>query len=127
MGQDGRFRYFTAGCTFILSRFALPVHCRTFDKTEPPLASSGSRTMFNDPASDDQDGFGPAHRPGARPDGPRDQHGLNTLEYQPAKLAAIEGRYDTERPTPLTSSASRTTQQRRCEPRSKFRISAASS
>ena len=31
-----------------------------------------------------------------------DQHGLNTLEYQPAKLAAIEGRYDTERPTPLT-------------------------
>ena len=31
-----------------------------------------------------------------------DMHGLNTLEYQPAKLAAIEGRYDTERPTPLT-------------------------
>jgi cytochrome bd ubiquinol oxidase subunit I len=31
-----------------------------------------------------------------------DQHGLNTLEYQPAKLAAIEGRYDTEQPTPLT-------------------------
>ncbi len=31
-----------------------------------------------------------------------DQHGLNTLEYQPAKIAAIEGRYDTERPTPLT-------------------------
>src|SRR5579885_3740782 len=31
-----------------------------------------------------------------------DQHGLNTLEYQPAKLAAIEGRYDTVRPTPLT-------------------------
>ncbi len=31
-----------------------------------------------------------------------DQHGLNTLEYQPAKLAAIEGRYDTARPTPLT-------------------------
>ena len=31
-----------------------------------------------------------------------DQHGLNTLEYQPAKLAAIEGRYDTETPTPLT-------------------------
>jgi len=31
-----------------------------------------------------------------------DQHGLNTLEYQPAKIAAIEGRYDTVRPTPLT-------------------------
>jgi cytochrome bd ubiquinol oxidase subunit I len=31
-----------------------------------------------------------------------DQHGLNTLEYQPAKLAAIEGRYDTQTPTPLT-------------------------
>jgi cytochrome bd ubiquinol oxidase subunit I len=31
-----------------------------------------------------------------------DQHGLNTLEYQPAKLAAIEGRYDTKQPTPLT-------------------------
>ena len=26
-----------------------------------------------------------------------DMHGLNTLEYQPAKLAAIEGRYDTAR------------------------------
>jgi cytochrome bd ubiquinol oxidase subunit I len=31
-----------------------------------------------------------------------DQHGLNTREYQPAKLAAIEGRYDTAQPTPLT-------------------------
>jgi cytochrome d ubiquinol oxidase subunit I len=31
-----------------------------------------------------------------------DLHGLNTLEYQPAKLAAIEGRYDTVKPTPLT-------------------------
>src|SRR5437660_4538273 len=31
-----------------------------------------------------------------------DQHGLNTLEHQPAKLAAIEGRYDTVRPVPLT-------------------------
>jgi cytochrome d ubiquinol oxidase subunit I len=31
-----------------------------------------------------------------------DQHGLNTLEYQPAKLAAIEGRYDTVAPVPLT-------------------------
>jgi cytochrome d ubiquinol oxidase subunit I len=31
-----------------------------------------------------------------------DQHGLNTLRHQPAKLAAIEGRYDTVRPTPLT-------------------------
>jgi cytochrome bd ubiquinol oxidase subunit I len=31
-----------------------------------------------------------------------DQHGLNTLEYQPAKVAAIEGRYDTIAPTPLT-------------------------
>jgi cytochrome d ubiquinol oxidase subunit I len=31
-----------------------------------------------------------------------DQHGLNTLEYQPAKIAAIEGRYDTVEPTPLT-------------------------
>ena len=31
-----------------------------------------------------------------------DQHGLNTLENQPAKLAAIEGRYDTVQPTPLT-------------------------
>jgi cytochrome bd ubiquinol oxidase subunit I len=31
-----------------------------------------------------------------------DQHGLNTLEYQPAKIAAIEGRYDTVQPMPLT-------------------------
>jgi cytochrome bd ubiquinol oxidase subunit I len=31
-----------------------------------------------------------------------DQHGLNTLEHQPAKIAAIEGRYDTASPTPLT-------------------------
>jgi cytochrome bd ubiquinol oxidase subunit I len=31
-----------------------------------------------------------------------DQHGLNTLEHQPAKIAAIEGRYDTLTPTPLT-------------------------
>jgi cytochrome bd ubiquinol oxidase subunit I len=31
-----------------------------------------------------------------------DQHGLNTLQYQPAKLAAIEGRYDTVQPAPLT-------------------------
>ncbi len=31
-----------------------------------------------------------------------DQHGLNTLQYQPAKLAAIEGRYDTVQPVPLT-------------------------
>lgn len=31
-----------------------------------------------------------------------DQQGLNTLEYQPAKLAAIEGRYDTAQPAPLT-------------------------
>jgi len=31
-----------------------------------------------------------------------DMHGINTLEYQPAKLAAIEGRYDTVKPTPLT-------------------------
>ena len=31
-----------------------------------------------------------------------DMHGLNTLEYQPAKVAALEGRYDTVQPTPLT-------------------------
>jgi cytochrome d ubiquinol oxidase subunit I len=31
-----------------------------------------------------------------------DMHGLNTLKHQPAKVAAIEGRYDTARPTPLT-------------------------
>jgi len=31
-----------------------------------------------------------------------DRHGLNTLDFQPAKLAAIEGRYDTVAPTPLT-------------------------
>jgi cytochrome d ubiquinol oxidase subunit I len=31
-----------------------------------------------------------------------DLHGLNTLEYQPAKVAALEGRYDTVQPTPLT-------------------------
>ncbi len=30
-----------------------------------------------------------------------DQHGLNTLEYQPAKIAAIEGDYDTVAGTPL--------------------------
>ncbi len=31
-----------------------------------------------------------------------DPHGLNTLEHQPAKLAAIEARWDTERRVPLT-------------------------
>jgi cytochrome d ubiquinol oxidase subunit I len=31
-----------------------------------------------------------------------DLHGLNTRAYQPAKLAAIEGAYDTESPAPLT-------------------------
>jgi len=31
-----------------------------------------------------------------------DMHGLNTREYQPAKVAAIEGRWDTVSPTPLT-------------------------
>jgi cytochrome bd ubiquinol oxidase subunit I len=31
-----------------------------------------------------------------------DQHGLNTLKYQPAKLAAIEGRWETMRGAPLT-------------------------
>ena len=31
-----------------------------------------------------------------------DQHGLNTLEYQPAKLAAIEAHWDTGRRVPLT-------------------------
>jgi cytochrome d ubiquinol oxidase subunit I len=31
-----------------------------------------------------------------------DQHGLNTLEYQPAKLAAIEARWDTASGVPLT-------------------------
>ncbi len=31
-----------------------------------------------------------------------DLHGLNTLRYQPAKVAAMEGRYDTEKPMPLT-------------------------
>src|SRR5262245_57853768 len=31
-----------------------------------------------------------------------DQHGLNTREHQPAKLATIEARWDTERRVPLT-------------------------
>ena len=31
-----------------------------------------------------------------------DMHGLNTREHQPAKLAAIEGRWDTAAPAPLT-------------------------
>jgi cytochrome bd ubiquinol oxidase subunit I len=31
-----------------------------------------------------------------------DLHGLNTLQYQPAKLAAIEARWDTAAPVPLT-------------------------
>ena len=31
-----------------------------------------------------------------------DQHGLNTLEYQPAKLAAIEARWDSAKSVPLT-------------------------
>jgi cytochrome d ubiquinol oxidase subunit I len=31
-----------------------------------------------------------------------DMHGLNTLEYQPAKLAALEGRWEPERGAPLT-------------------------
>jgi cytochrome d ubiquinol oxidase subunit I len=31
-----------------------------------------------------------------------DQHGLNTAEHQPAKLAAIEARWNTERSFPLT-------------------------
>jgi cytochrome d ubiquinol oxidase subunit I len=31
-----------------------------------------------------------------------DQHGLNTLQHQPAKIAAIEARWETTRPVPLT-------------------------
>jgi cytochrome d ubiquinol oxidase subunit I len=31
-----------------------------------------------------------------------DMHGLNTLEYQPAKLAALEGRWETMKGAPLT-------------------------
>jgi cytochrome d ubiquinol oxidase subunit I len=31
-----------------------------------------------------------------------DLHGLNTLRYQPTKLAALEGRYDSAAPAPLT-------------------------
>ena len=31
-----------------------------------------------------------------------DMHGTNTLRYQPAKLAALEGRYETAAPAPLT-------------------------
>jgi cytochrome d ubiquinol oxidase subunit I len=31
-----------------------------------------------------------------------DQHGLNTLEHQPAKVAAMEGRWDSASPAPLT-------------------------
>ena len=31
-----------------------------------------------------------------------DQHGLNTLEHQPAKLAAIEAHWETGRRVPLT-------------------------
>src|SRR5262249_40577528 len=31
-----------------------------------------------------------------------DSHGLNTRDHQPAKLAAIEARWDTERRVPLT-------------------------
>jgi cytochrome d ubiquinol oxidase subunit I len=31
-----------------------------------------------------------------------DMHGLNTLEHQPAKIAAMEGRWETVSPTPLT-------------------------
>jgi cytochrome d ubiquinol oxidase subunit I len=31
-----------------------------------------------------------------------DMHGLNTLEHQPIKIAAIEGRWDTQRHAPLT-------------------------
>ena len=31
-----------------------------------------------------------------------DQHGLNTRDHQPAKLAAIEARWDTQRRVPLT-------------------------
>ena len=30
-----------------------------------------------------------------------DQHGLNTLQYQPAKIAAMEGHFDTEKSAPL--------------------------
>ncbi|MDB5563217.1 MAG: cytochrome ubiquinol oxidase subunit [Hyphomicrobiales bacterium] len=30
-----------------------------------------------------------------------DQHGLNTLEYQPAKIAAMEGHYETQKGAPL--------------------------
>jgi cytochrome d ubiquinol oxidase subunit I len=34
-----------------------------------------------------------------------DMHGLNTRKYQPVKLAAIEGRWDTRRSVPLTAFA----------------------
>jgi len=42
-----------------------------------------------------------------------DLHGLNTLQYQPAKIAAIEGIWETERGAPLTLFALPNAQQRR--------------
>ena len=56
-----------------------------------------------------------------------DAHGLNTLQYQPAKLAAIEGDWDTHRRDPLTLFAIPDEKARaNATTRSNSRISAAS-
>jgi cytochrome d ubiquinol oxidase subunit I len=56
-----------------------------------------------------------------------DLHGLNTLRYQPAKPAAIEGLYDTAQPAPLMLFGIPTTRRRRCATPSRSRRSAAGS
>lgn len=56
-----------------------------------------------------------------------DAHGLNTLEHQPAKIAAIEGHWENppDEPTPLILFGLPDMEQEKPNMRWKFRISAA--
>ena len=54
-----------------------------------------------------------------------DQHGLNTREHQPAKLAAIEGVWDTRAPDALSLFGIPDRRRSKRAMRSKFLISAA--
>ena len=50
-----------------------------------------------------------------------DMHGLNTLEYQPAKIAAMEGNWETDEGVPLVLFASPTRRRARTASRSRSR------
>ena len=64
-------------------------------------AASAARSRQRRRAADvlDGDGDGDSRRPD--PDRGRRRHGLNTLKYQPAKIAAMEGDFETRAPAPM--------------------------